>query len=115
MSDINLTKLADLEAYEELTEAVAESDKNTVIKSFYVETDTNDDDDPTTTDTLTTFFLVFSSILMIVALVIALVAIAIKKHPRKKKVVVLEEETSNYKQNKVNRQAKDTEEGGFVE
>lgn len=115
VSDINLTKLADLEAYEELTEAVAESDKNTVIKSFYVETDTNDDDDPTTTDTLTTFFLVFSSILMIVALVIALVAIAIKKHPRKKKVVVLEEETSNYKQNKVNRQAKDTEEGGFVE
>jgi len=114
VSDVNITKLADKEAYEEIVEAVDENDKNTVVANFYKES-SGANSDPTDDNTLVVFFLVFSSILTVVAIVIALVALRIKKNP-KKKTVIVDESANNYKTRTPNKkETVDPDKGGFVD
>lgn len=88
ISDIEIKKFENETAYQEVVDAVAENDKNTVIKDFSA---SSDDDDSTNESAdnliLATFFLVFSSILLVVALVIAVISISLKKVPKAKNVV----------------------------
>lgn len=115
VSDINLTKLKDVEEFNTLVDSVEDTDKNTVIKNFYVEE--NSGNSSTTTaenDTLVVFFLVFSSLLLVVAIAIAMVAIYIKKHPRKKAVKVEAKDVSNYKAKKSKAEKEDLGKDGFV-
>lgn len=115
ISDINVTKLADVEAYNEIVDAVDENDKNTVVKNFYVEENSGDTSStPVENQTLINFFLVFSSILLVVALVIALVAFYVKKHPSKKKVKVNAKDNNNYKAAKTKEEKEVNDKGGFV-
>jgi len=114
VSDINITKLADKEAFDEIVEAVNKDDKKTIVKNFYVEENKDTDETtPAENSTLVTFFLVFSSILLVVALAIALVAIIVKKHPRKPTVKVSEKD-NKYKGKKSEEEKEDPDRGGFV-
>ena len=114
VSDINITKLADLDAYNEVVDAVEDTDTKTQIKNFYLDSEADTESTPTDTDTLTIFFLVFSSILLVVTLVIALIALAVKKHP-KKKVVKVDESENNFKAKKPKQtETPDSDKGGFV-
>ena len=114
VSDINLTKLADFEAYNEIVDSIDENDKNTVIKNFYVEENSDDaSSKPAENNTLVTFFLVFASLLLVVALIIALVALYVKKHPTKKRVKVNSKD-GNYKAKKSKTDKETNDKGGFV-
>ena len=114
VSDLKLTKLADVEAYNEVVEAVDENDKNTVVKNFYVEENSGDtSSSPVENQTLINFFLVFASLLTVVAIVIALVALYVKKHPKKRKVKVSTKD-NKYKSAKTEEEKETTDKGGFV-
>ncbi len=115
VSDVNITKLKDKDAYDTLVESVSEDDTKTVLKNFYTDSDAEAESTPTDSNTLTLFFLVFSSILMVVALGVALVAISLKKHPKKKTVKV--DASENKFQNKKARtkETVDSDKGGFVD
>lgn len=87
IADINLTKLADEDAYLAAIDGV-EEDNEHYIKDYSVEKDTSKEstDAEGNNSTLAIFFYVLSSLLLVGAIVVALVASFAKKHPVKKTV-----------------------------
>lgn len=120
ISDINMTKIDDQEAYDKAIENVT-ADSEHYLLSYYTEDTKNDEDtkdDRSSSSVLAIFFYVLSSLLLVAAMVVAMVAIFIKKHPIKKAVVVENKaEITQYKDGKPisKRKAKnDNGKGGFV-
>lgn len=82
VSGLNVTKLKDEAAYNEVVETVDTTDLATVLKDFTSKEKDSKAEDEADNLTLATFFLVFSSILLVAALVVALVAVYIKRSPK---------------------------------
>ena len=87
LTGLNVTKLADEDAYNALLEEVDSNDKTTVVKDFVGSKSSSSNEEDADNLTLATFFLVFSSILLVAALIFALVMIYLRKIPRTHTVV----------------------------
>ncbi len=85
ISEINVKKLDNQEAYNEIRDNISANDTTSVVKDFYLNTGSSVNEDADNL-TLATFFLVFSSILLVGALVFAVVSIYIRKLPNKKSI-----------------------------
>lgn len=81
ISNIQVNKLANEDAYNELIEKVDKNDTTTVIKDFSSKSTSTLDEDADNL-TLATFFLVFSSLLLVAVLVFAIVSVYIRRVPK---------------------------------
>lgn len=109
LSNLQITKLDDEEAYNELVQSIDSNDKTTVIKDFApTEEEHKHEHEHADNLTLSTFFLVFSSILLVAVLVFALVSVYIKKVPTNKTV------SGTNKANVKKEMKSDVQKDGFV-
>ena len=87
IADLEITKLKDESAFDELKSSVSEiNDGSVIIKDFTTPASASTTDEEVDSLTLATFFLVFSSILLVAVLVFAIVSVYIKKSPKAKTI-----------------------------